>query len=62
MAESFQNSLPVGGSVEANSIAERLTLTPWILQSGYYLQTTAEASAEAAYPVPPRRAQCAFDA
>ncbi len=47
--------LPVGGSVEANSIAERLAVTPWILQSGYYLQATAEASAEAAFP-PPRRA------
>jgi len=46
----------VGGSVEANSIAERLAVTPWILQSGYYLQATAEASAEAAFPVPPRRA------
>ena len=45
-------SLPVGGSVEANSIAERLAVTPWILQSGYYLQATAEASAEAAFPVP----------
>ena len=46
----------MGGSVEANSIAERLAVTPWILQSGYYLQATAEASAEAAFPVPPRRA------
>jgi len=52
----------VGDSVEANSIAERLTVTPWILQSGYYLQATAEASAEAAFLVSPRRAQCAFDA
>ena len=47
----------MGGSVEANSIAERLAVTPWILQSGYYLQATAEASADAAYPPrPPRRA------
>ena len=47
----FKFSLPVGGSVEANLIAERLAVTPWILQSGYYLQATAEASAEAAYPL-----------
>lgn len=46
----------MGGSVEANLIAERLAVTPWILQSGYYLQATAEASAEAAYPLGERNA------
>lgn len=55
--EDFPNLLCLwAAALKQNLIAERLTVTPWILQSGYYLQATAEASAEAAYPVPPRRA------
>ena len=50
--EDFPNLLCLwAAALKQNLIAERLTVTPWILQSGYYLQATAEASAEAAYPL-----------
>ena len=52
--EDFQNLLcQVGGSVEANTVAERLTVTPYFEDVGttYKPKKTAEASAEAAYPL-----------
>ena len=51
--EDFQNLLcQVGGSVEVNTVAERLTVTPYFEDVGttYKPKKTAEASAEAAYP------------
>lgn len=54
----FKSSLPVGGGIEANSIAERLTVTPYFEDVGttYKPKKTAEASAEAAYPLGERNA------
>ena len=52
--EDFQNLLcQVGGSVEANTVAERLTVTPYFEDVGttYKPKKTAETSAEAAYPL-----------
>ena len=51
----------MGGGIEANPVAERLSVTPYFEDVGttYKPKKTAEASAEAAYP--PRRAQCSFD-
>ena len=57
--EDFQNLLcQVGGSVEANTVAERLTVTPYFEDVGttYKPKKTAEASAEAAYPLGERNA------
>ena len=53
-SEDFQNLLcQVGGSVEANTVAERLTVTPCFedVDTTYKPNKTAEASAEAAYPL-----------
>ena len=50
-----KSSLPVGGSVEATSIAERLSVTPWILQSGYYLHASHGRGFRRSR-IPPRRA------
>ena len=43
----------MGGGIEANSIAEGLTVTPYFKDVGttYKPKRTAEASAEAAYPL-----------
>ena len=43
----------MGGGIEANSIAERLTVTPFFEDVGttYKPKKAAEASAEAAYPL-----------
>ena len=52
--EDFQNLLcQVGGSVEANTVAERLTVTPYFEDVGTTCKPkkTAEAAAEAAYPL-----------
>ena len=53
-----QSSLPVGGSIEANSIAERMSVTPYFEDVGttHKPKKTAEASAEAAYPLGERNA------
>ena len=47
-----KSSLPVGGGIEANSVAERLSVTPYLEDVGTTCKPkkTAEASAEAAYP------------
>ena len=53
----FSNfSLPVGGGIEANPVAERLSVTPYFEDVGTTCKPkkTEEDSAEAAYP--PRRA------
>ena len=51
--EDFQNSFcQVGGGIEANSVAERLTVTPCFEDGGTHKpKKAAEASAEAAYPL-----------
>ena len=57
--EDFQNLLcQVGGSVEANTVAERLTVTPYFEDVGTTCKPkkTAEASAEAAYSLGERNA------
>ena len=48
----------MGGSVEANTVAERLTVTPYFEDVGttHKPRKTAEASAEAAYPLGERNA------
>ena len=48
-----KSSLPVGGGIEAYSVAERLTVTPYFEDVGTTCKPrkTAEASAEAAYPL-----------
>ena len=48
----------MGGSVEANSVAERLTVTPYYEDVGttHKPKKTAEASTEAAYPLGERNA------
>ena len=48
-----KSSLPVGGGIEANPIAERLSVTPYFEDVGTTRKPrkTAEASAEAAYPL-----------
>ena len=48
----------MGGGIEANSIAERLTVTPYFEDVGttHKPRKTAEASAEAAYPLGERNA------
>ena len=48
----------MGGSVEANTVAERLTVTSYFEDVGttYKPKKTAEASAEAAYPLGERNA------
>ena len=53
-----KSSLPVGGSIEANTVAERLTVTPYFEDVGttYKPKKTAEASAEAAYSLGERNA------
>ena len=53
-----KSSLPVGGSIEANSVAERLTVTPYFEDVGttHKPRKTAEASTEAAYPLGERNA------
>ena len=53
-----KSSLPVGGGIEAYSVAERLTVTPYFEDVGttYKPKKTAEASAEAAYPLGERNA------
>ncbi|WP_139056052.1 hypothetical protein [Ruthenibacterium lactatiformans] len=53
-----KSSLPVGGGIEANSVAERLSVTPYFEDVGttYKPKKTAEASAEAAYPLGERNA------
>ena len=49
----------MGGSVEANTVAERLTVTPYFEDVGttHKPRKTAEASAEAAYPLGERNAR-----
>ena len=49
----FKTSLPVGGGIEANPVAERLSVTPYFEDVGTTCKPkkTAEASAEAAYPL-----------
>ena len=53
-----KSSLPVGGGIEANSVAERLSVTPCFEDVGttHKPKKTAEASAEAAYPLGERNA------
>ena len=48
----------MGGSVEANTVAERLTVTPYFEDVGttHKPRKTAEASTEAAYPLGERNA------
>ena len=48
----------MGGGIEANSIAERLTITPCFEDVGttHKPRKTAQASAEAAYPLGERNA------
>ena len=48
-----KSSLPVGGGIEANPVAERLSVTPYFEDVGTTCKPkkTAEASAEAAYPL-----------
>ena len=48
----------MGGSVEANTVAERLRVTPYFEDVGttHKPRKTAEASAEAAYPLGERNA------
>ncbi len=51
MAERFpKSSLPVGGSVAANSIAERLTVTPWIFVKWVLLANHGGGFRKAAFP------------
>ena len=54
----LKSSLPVGGGIEANSVAERLSLTPYFEDVGttHKPRKTAKASAEAAYPLGERNA------
>ena len=53
-----KSSLPVGGGIEANPVAERLSVTPYFEDVGTTCKPrkTAEASAEAAYPLGERNA------
>ena len=53
-----KSSLPVGGGIKANTVAERLTVTPYFEDVGTTCKPkkTAEASAEAAYPLGERNA------
>ena len=53
-----KSSLPVCGGIEANPVAERLSVTPYFEDVGttYKPKKTAEASAEAAYPLGERNA------
>ena len=53
-----KSSLPVGGGIEAIMVAERLTVTPYFEDVGttHKPKKTAEASAEAAYPLGERNA------
>ena len=53
-----KSSLPVGGGIEANQFAERLSVTPYFEDVGttHKPKKTAEASAEAAYPLGERNA------
>ena len=54
--EDFQNLLcQVGGSVEANTVAERLSVTPY-LRMGYYLQAEKDGRGFRRSRIPPRRA------
>ena len=48
----------MGGGIKANTVAERLTVTPYFEDVGttYKPKKTAEASAEAAYPLGERNA------
>ncbi len=48
----------MGGGIEANPVAERLTITPYLEHVGttYKPKNTAEASAEAVYPLGERNA------
>ena len=48
----------MGGGIEANSVAERLTVTPYFEDVGttHKPRKTAEASTEAAYPLGERNA------
>ena len=53
-----KSSLPVGGGIEANPVAERPSVTPYFEDVGTTCKPrkTAEASAEAAYPLGERNA------
>ena len=53
-------SLPVGGSIGANTVAERLSVTPDFEDVGttHKPKKAAEASAEAAYPLGEPTALC----
>ena len=53
-----KSSLPVGGGIEANPVAERLSVTPCFEDVGTTCKPrkTAAASAEAAYPLGERNA------
>ena len=55
-----KSSLPVGGGIEANPVAKRLSVTPYFEDVGTTCKPrkTAEASAEAACPLGERTVLC----